>query len=95
MWLYLDKEFRPPEAYAQWASSTILRDTYLTFALWTSIVSIALWALALIFSLAGATSSLATEQERAAQAQHSSLSQSVPREARKGPPPSIRYQVFH
>ena len=35
MWLYVEKDFRPPEAYAQWASSTILRDTYLTFALWT------------------------------------------------------------
>ena len=25
MWLYLPKEQRPPEAYAQWASSTVLR----------------------------------------------------------------------
>ena len=24
MWLYLPKDFRPPEAYAQWASSTVL-----------------------------------------------------------------------
>src|SRR5712692_5694325 len=46
MWLYLPKEARPPEAYAQWASSTILRETYLTFALWTSAVSIAMLALA-------------------------------------------------
>ena len=27
MWLYLPMDFRPPDAYAQWASSTILRDT--------------------------------------------------------------------
>jgi hypothetical protein len=50
MWLYLPKNFRPPEAYAQWASSTVLRDTYLTFALWTSAIAIAMWLLALLFS---------------------------------------------
>ena len=33
MWLYLPKDQRPPEAYAQWASATVLRETYLTFAL--------------------------------------------------------------
>src|SRR5205814_3463666 len=32
MWLYVEKDLRPPESYAQWASSTILRETYLTFA---------------------------------------------------------------
>jgi len=53
MWLYIEKDFRPPEAYAQWASSTILRDTYLTFALWTSAIAIAMWVIALLFSLAG------------------------------------------
>lgn len=58
MWLYIDKQFRPPEAYAQWASSTILRDTYLTFAFWTSAISIVMWILALIFSLAGVESVL-------------------------------------
>ena len=52
MWLYLPKDFRPPEAYAQWASSTVLRDTYLTFAMWTSIIAIAMWVIALIFSIA-------------------------------------------
>jgi hypothetical protein len=55
MWLYLPKTFRPPEAYAQWASATVLRDTYLTLALWTSGVAIALWALALFFALLGFT----------------------------------------
>jgi hypothetical protein len=50
MWLYLPKDFRPPEAYAQWAAATVLRDTYLTFALWTSALSIGMWILALLFS---------------------------------------------
>ncbi len=50
MWLYLPKEQRPPEAYAQWASATVLRETYLTFALWTSVIAIAMWVLALVFS---------------------------------------------
>src|SRR5262245_28178450 len=53
MWLYLPKEVRPPEAYAQWATSTVLRETYLTFAKWTSIIAIAMWVLALGFSLIG------------------------------------------
>jgi hypothetical protein len=53
MWLYLPKDFRPPEAYAQWASATVLRDTYLTFALWTSMIAIAMWVFALIFSFIG------------------------------------------
>jgi hypothetical protein len=33
MWLYLEKDQRPPAAYA-WASATVLRETYLRFALW-------------------------------------------------------------
>src|SRR5262245_6073362 len=53
MWLYLPEDDRPPEAYAQWASSTVLRETYLTFALWTSPSAIARWVLALLFALAG------------------------------------------
>lgn len=53
MWLYLPKTFRPPEAYAQWASATVLRDTYLTFALWTSAIAICMWVIALIFSVVG------------------------------------------
>jgi hypothetical protein len=52
MWLYVPKDFRPPEAYAQWASSTILRDIYLTFALWTSAIAIGMWVAALLISLA-------------------------------------------
>jgi hypothetical protein len=53
MWLYIEKDLRPPEPYAQWASSTVLRDTYLTFALWTSMIAIVMWVLALVFSLFG------------------------------------------
>jgi hypothetical protein len=53
MWLYLEKDERPPAAYAQWASATVLRETYLTFAMWTSIIAIALWVIAIVFGLAG------------------------------------------
>ena len=53
MWLYLEPNERPPAAYAQWASATVLRETYLTFAFWTSAVAIAMWVLALGFGLAG------------------------------------------
>jgi len=53
MWLYLPKELRPPEAYAQWASSTVLRETYLTFARWTAAIAIAMWVLALLFAFVG------------------------------------------
>jgi hypothetical protein len=53
MWLYLPKDRRPPEGHAQWASSTVLRDTYLTFAHWTSAIAIVMWAIALLFAFAG------------------------------------------
>jgi hypothetical protein len=53
MWLYLSEDVRPPEAYAQWASSTVLRETYLVFAKWTSVIAIVMWVLALAFSLLG------------------------------------------
>ena len=53
MWLYLTEEQRPPKAYAQWASSTVLQETYLLFARWTSVVSIVMWVLALVISLLG------------------------------------------
>lgn len=51
MWLYLPKEARPPKDYAQWASATVLRETYLLFAQWTSAIAIVMWVLALMFSL--------------------------------------------
>jgi hypothetical protein len=53
MWLYLEKDQRPPESYAQWASATVLRETYLTFALWTSMVAITMWAIAVLCILLG------------------------------------------
>ncbi len=53
MWLYLEKHERPPASYAQWASATVLRETYLTFALWTSMISIAMWVIALALSFLG------------------------------------------
>ena len=51
MWLYLPKELRPPQTYAQWASATVLRETYLLFAQWTAGIAIGIWVLALIFSV--------------------------------------------
>jgi hypothetical protein len=53
LWLYLPKEQRPPEGHAQWAVATAMRETYLTFACWTSLVAIVMWVLALVFSLFG------------------------------------------
>lgn len=53
LWLYLPEELRPPADHAQWASATVLRETYLTFALWTSAISIAMWVVALTFRVFG------------------------------------------
>ena len=53
MWLYLPKELRPPASYAQWASATVLRETYLTFARWTAGISVGMWVMALLFSVIG------------------------------------------
>jgi hypothetical protein len=53
MWLYLPKDFRPPEKYAQWAASTVLRDAYFTFAMYTAGISIVMWILALIIGVSG------------------------------------------
>jgi hypothetical protein len=53
MWLYLPKTLRPPEVHAQWASATVLRETYLIFAQWTAAIAIAMWVIALMFALAG------------------------------------------
>ena len=51
MWLYLPEESRPPKEYAQWASATVLRETYLQFAQWTAAIAIVMWVLALFFSV--------------------------------------------
>jgi hypothetical protein len=53
MWLYLPKESRPPQALAQKTVSTIMRETYLLFARWTSIISIVMWSVAFFFSVIG------------------------------------------
>ena len=49
----LPKEWRPPEAYAQRVSAAVLRETYLSFALWTSAIAIVMWALAFVCAVAG------------------------------------------
>lgn len=53
MWLYVPKELRPPEAFAQQTISVLMRETYLTFAYWTSGISVGMWVFALLFSLTG------------------------------------------
>jgi hypothetical protein len=53
MWLYLRQEDRPPAAVAQRLTSTVLRETYLTFAMWTSQIAIAMLVLAIVFGLLG------------------------------------------
>lgn len=53
MWLYIEKDQRPPLDYAQWAISTVMHETYLIFAKWTALISVVMWALAFVFSLFG------------------------------------------
>jgi hypothetical protein len=53
MWLYLSKEERPPATTAQQLTAAVLRETYLTFAMWTSMIAIVMWGLALLFSVLG------------------------------------------
>ncbi len=53
LWLYLPDNLRPPADHAQWASATVLRETYLTFAMWTAAISITMWVIALVFGLFG------------------------------------------
>jgi hypothetical protein len=55
LWLYLPKELRPPDHVAQWAVATALRETYLMFARWTSLIAIVMWTLALVFALVGSS----------------------------------------
>jgi hypothetical protein len=50
LWLYLPKEARPPEAVAQRLTSSLMREVYLNFALWSSVTSIVMWLIALVFS---------------------------------------------
>ncbi len=53
MWIYLREDSRPPEDHAQWAVSTVMRDTYLTFAFWTSAIAVIMWAMAFVLMLFG------------------------------------------
>jgi hypothetical protein len=53
MWLHLPKHARPPEAFAQRLSATVLRETYLHFALWTSGIAVAMWVVAFVLALSG------------------------------------------
>ena len=50
MWLYLPEESRPPAASAQQLTANLMREIYLTFALWTSLISIVMWLMAVFFS---------------------------------------------
>ena len=53
LWLYLPETRRPPKTEAQWAISTIMRETYVQFARWTAFISIVMWLIALLLSLIG------------------------------------------
>jgi hypothetical protein len=53
MWLRLPKEARPPEGQAQQIVSTVLREIYLTLALWAAAIAAVLLALALLLNIAG------------------------------------------
>ena len=55
MWLYLKKDERPAESYAQWAASTVLRDTYLFFARWMAFLAVVFWTLAVLMPIFGIT----------------------------------------
>ena len=95
MWLYIEKDFRPPEAYAQWASATVLRDTYLTFALWTSMISIVMWVIALIFMLLGTESVYSLEREGARPIAASAQPASPGQGGRRLPPSPISSADLH
>jgi hypothetical protein len=53
MWLYLPQHLRPPEATAQKITSTVMRETYLTFALWSAEAAAAMLLMAVLSALAG------------------------------------------
>lgn len=57
-WLMLDRNQRPPAAYAQWAAATVLRDAYLRFAHYTAGISVLFWTIATfltLFAISGGT----------------------------------------
>jgi hypothetical protein len=53
MWLYLPKESRPPQDYAQRTVSALMREVYLSFAQRTALVSVVMWTIALFCSFIG------------------------------------------
>jgi hypothetical protein len=53
MWLYLPKELRPPQAQAQQTISMVMRETYLTFARWSALISVMMLTAALLASVLG------------------------------------------
>jgi hypothetical protein len=53
MWLYLPEDARPPAGSAQQITSAIMREVYLTFAVWTSMIAIGMWGVALFLSFIG------------------------------------------
>jgi hypothetical protein len=53
LWLYLPEEQRPPADHAQWASATVMRETYFAFARWTAAIAAVMATVALAFSFAG------------------------------------------
>lgn len=53
LWLYVPDDYKVQSPEAQWVSSIVMRETYLTFGMWTAAIAVAMWAIALIFWLAG------------------------------------------
>jgi hypothetical protein len=53
VWLYLPEEHRPPPAAAQQVMGTVMRETYMIYALRTSVVAVTMGAIACAFSLLG------------------------------------------
>ena len=54
-WILLGREHGLPEERAQRVITGILRDTYLRFAEYAAVLTLVLWAAALVFWLAGST----------------------------------------
>lgn len=51
VWFILPVERRPSPTVAQSTISAVMEETYLLFARWTALVCVAMWTIALIFSL--------------------------------------------
>ena len=53
VWLYLDKDSRPPDGHAQLIFGTIMREVYARHAQITLSIAVAFFALSLLLQLAG------------------------------------------